>query len=129
MVRTTMVARVSDGLPLAASMDDEQVRVCLHSEKSVLPITQGVQRGPETSSIGEQVLTIIYLAWYATNRLIHDTPQHTPTPYNGLGTKKNPSLIPPPPRQKGRSRTFGIQGTSQAHLQAPESEFGTEMLD
>ncbi|RUP45862.1 hypothetical protein BC936DRAFT_147647, partial [Jimgerdemannia flammicorona] len=26
MVRTTMVARVSDGLPLAASMDDEQVR-------------------------------------------------------------------------------------------------------
>jgi hypothetical protein len=27
MVKTTMVARVSDGLPLAASMDDEQVYI------------------------------------------------------------------------------------------------------
>lgn len=31
MVKTTMVARVSDGLPLAASMDDEQVWVNLQS--------------------------------------------------------------------------------------------------
>lgn len=27
MVKSTIIARVSDGLPLAASMDDEQVRV------------------------------------------------------------------------------------------------------
>jgi hypothetical protein len=29
MVKTTIIARISDGLPLAASMDDEQVKTTL----------------------------------------------------------------------------------------------------
>jgi vesicle transport protein SEC22 len=31
MVKTTIIARISDGLPLAASMDDEQVEYYLYN--------------------------------------------------------------------------------------------------
>jgi hypothetical protein len=36
MVKTTIIARISDGLPLAASMDDEQVLLFFYNVKQVV---------------------------------------------------------------------------------------------
>lgn len=42
MVKTTIIARISDGLPLAASMDDEQVKTITKHTKFKMLISDVV---------------------------------------------------------------------------------------
>ena len=42
MVKTTIIARISDGLPLAASMDDEQVKTTLANTRNLKMLTNDV---------------------------------------------------------------------------------------
>lgn len=91
MVRTTMVARVSDGLPLSASMDDEQVRTTPRAFgfAGYAPVRDASDLSKTSNRTSALWDPIIFTKVCCKISLFHDSrlPQPTDTPFpRGSGT-------------------------------------------